>query len=108
MSATITKLLAEQRKRLLASVMRAAEAESWWGLLASDERERYRTTVVTSINVFYDFCRDVIKVSDEDSISNDASMKLLAQVHSSQRSLQQIIETQVRAVRESPAEAGKR
>lgn len=88
MGSTTVKLLAEQRKRMLASIMRAAEAETWWGVLKRDEQERYRTKVVDSINVFYDFCRDVIKVSEEDGVSNDAAVKLLGQVHASQRTIE--------------------
>lgn len=88
MAGTTTKLLAEQRKRMLASIMRFAEQETWWGLLSKEEQERYRTNVVNAINVFYDFCRDVIKVSEDEGITSDASLKLLNQMHASQRAIE--------------------
>lgn len=87
-SSVVTKILAEQRKRMLASIMRAAEDETWWGVLQPAEKERFRTQVVGSINVFYELCRDIVKVSEDDGVRNDEAVRLLQQIHTSQRQVE--------------------
>lgn len=82
------RLLGEQRKRLIASIMGAAENAPWWSRLQAGEQRAYREKVLSSVGTFYDFCRDVVKVTGEDGIRNDLALELLRQVHEGQRSLQ--------------------
>lgn len=76
----VMRLLSEQRKRMMASILNAVDNAD------ADPRVR-REHIITAINVFYDFCRDIIKVGDEDVMRNDAALELLQRVHSSQRAL---------------------
>lgn len=82
------RLLSEQRKRLIASILGAAESSAWWSKLSREEQRLHREKVITAVGVFYDFCRDVIKVTNEDGIRNDLALDLIRQVHDGQRSLE--------------------
>jgi hypothetical protein len=85
MSGDLTsRLLVEQRKRLIASILGAAEGSRWWSLLSVAEQRAHRDKVLASVGTFYDFCRDVIKVTGEDIIRNDYAVDLLSKVHDSQ------------------------
>lgn len=85
----ITRLLIEQRKRLVASVMSGAEQTAWWSKLAPPEQRAFREKVLNSVGVFYDFCRDVVKVGNENSMVNEHAIELLQSVRESQRRLEQ-------------------
>lgn len=82
------RLLGQQRKRLVASIMGAAESSPWWGKLSQAERSAYRDKVLASIGTFYDFCHDVVKVTSEDVMRNDLAVDLLRQVHDGQVALE--------------------
>lgn len=83
MSGAVIRVVTEQRKRCLASILGAAEASPWWGRLTKDEQQAYRAKVVDSLGVFYDLCRDVIKVTDEDGhgLRNDHAVELIERIH---------------------------
>lgn len=84
----VIRLITEQRKRLVASIMGAAEQKPWWGKLSLQDQQEYRRKVLDSIGVFYDLIRDVVKVTNEGwTISQDA-IELIAQVHASQSRLE--------------------
>jgi hypothetical protein len=83
-----SRLLGEQRKRLIASIMGAAENAPWWGRLSAGEQRAFREKLLSSLGVFYDFCKDVVKVTNEDVIRNDLALDLINQVHNSQRALE--------------------
>lgn len=82
MSAVVQKVVSEQRKRCLASILGAAEASPWWGRLSKDEQVAFRQRVIDSLGIFYDLCRDVIKVADEDGLRNDHAVHLIESIHS--------------------------
>lgn len=82
-----SRLLGEQRKRLIASIMGAAENSPWWARLNPTEQRAYRDKVLNSIGTFYDFCKDVVKVTGDDVIRNDYALEMIRQVHDSQRVL---------------------
>lgn len=82
-----TRIVAEQRKRLVASIMRSAEQSSWWRKLTSEEQGDYREDVLSSINVFYELVRDIVKVSEDDGIANDYVVKLIQQMHAEQQQI---------------------
>lgn len=82
-----SRLLGEQRKRLIASVMGAAENSHWWGKLSPAEQRAFRDKMLLSIGIFYDFCRDLVKVSNDDGMRNDYAVDLLNQVHAGQQNL---------------------
>lgn len=81
----VRRLLGEQRRRLVASLLGAAEASSWWPQLGLVEQRSYRDKVLASIGTYHDFCLDVLKVSGEDSVRNERALELIEQVHASQR-----------------------
>lgn len=92
-----SRLLGEQRKRLVASIMGSAENAVWWGRLSPAEQSAYRDKIRSSIGTFYDFCRDVIKVTGEDSLRNEYSLDLLRQVHEGQKRLERGMRADVAA-----------
>ena len=75
------RVVTEQRKRCLASILGAAEASAWWGRLSKDEQLAYRQRVIDALGVFYDLCRDVIKVSDDDGVRNEHAVDLIERIH---------------------------
>jgi hypothetical protein len=92
-----SRLLGEQRKRLIASIMGAAENSPWWSKLTPPEQRAFRDKVLSSIGTFYDFCKDVVKVTGDDVIRNDYAVELIRQVHDSQRTLERQLRSNGRA-----------
>lgn len=82
----IRKLLAEQRKRVVGSIMGSAEQSAWWSKLTSVEQRAYRQKVLDSIGVFYDFTLDVLKVGT-DSIVNEHALEMIVEMHRDVRAL---------------------
>lgn len=80
----VVRLMAEQRKRCLATILNAAESSPWWAKLTAAQQDTYRDQVRQALAVFYDLARDVIKVSDDDSPRNDLALDLIRSVHSQQ------------------------
>ncbi len=82
MSAAVLKVVTEQRKRCLASILGAAETSPWWNRLTRDEQMAYRQRVIDSLGIFYDLVRDVIKVTDDnDALFNDHVVELIERIH---------------------------
>lgn len=81
MSSAVIRVVTEQRKRCLASILGAAETSPWWSRLTREEQAAYRQRVIEALGVFYDLCRDVIKVADEDSLRNDHAVQLIESIH---------------------------
>lgn len=77
----VVRIVSEQRKRCLASILTSAEQSPWWHRLSAEEKAAFRTKVVDSLGVFYDFVRDVVKVTDEDGDRNEAVLDLLHDIH---------------------------
>lgn len=84
----IKRLSIEQRKRVVATILGRVERE-WLqpGKITRSEYEDFRKVVLASIGNWHDFMLDVIKVSDEDMMRNDAALDLLQRVHQGQRQL---------------------
>lgn len=87
------RLLSEQRKRLIASILGSAESSNWWSKLNPGEQRAFREKVINAVGVFYDFCRDVVKVTSDDSMRNDLALDLIRQVHDGQRALERQLRT---------------
>lgn len=83
----VVKLLAEQRKRCLATILSTAENSAWWPALSNTQQSAFREQVRSAINVFYDFTRDVIKVSEEDGPRSDVVLDLIRSMHREQREI---------------------
>ena len=81
MSAVVVRVVTEQRKRCLASILGAAESSSWWGRLSREEQVAFRQKVIDALGVFYDLVRDVLKSSEEDGLRNDHAVELLERIH---------------------------
>lgn len=82
MSAAVTRVVTEQRKRCLASILGSAENSPWWNRLTRDEQIAYRQRVIDALGVFYDLVRDVIKVTDDpDTLRNERAVDLLERIH---------------------------
>lgn len=76
------RLMAEQRKRCLATILSSAESSAWWAKLDRHQQDAYRDQVRSALAIFYDFARDVLKVQDEDSgVRNDLALELIQAVY---------------------------
>jgi len=84
----VNRLLVEQRKRMVASILGGAENSPWWSRLRPEEQQAYRMKVREATGVFYDFCRDVIKCGEEEAALNERAVQLIESVHASQRRLE--------------------
>lgn len=80
----VVRLLAEQRKRCLATILNAAEHAPWWAGLSEAQQNAYRDTVRQALAVFYDLTRDVLKVTDDDVPRNELALELIQALHSQQ------------------------
>lgn len=86
------RLLGEQRKRCLATILNAAEGSSWWGRLSDAQQTQYREQVRSAVSVFYDLTRDLLKVTDDDGVRNDLTLDLMRALHSQQREIKERLE----------------
>lgn len=83
----VRRLLAEQRKRAVASILSAIEAK---GLPDADQRE-LRSQILAAINQYHDTTLDILKSSVNDgSQVNEEALRLIAEfnrrVHEMKRS----------------------
>lgn len=78
----VMRVLAEQRKRCLASILGAAESAGWWNALGRDEQTAYKESVRGALGIFYDLCRDIVRVTEGDVIRNDHAVELIEHIHS--------------------------
>lgn len=83
----IVRLLSEQRKRCLATILNTAENSAWWPTLTAAQQQAFREQVRSALSVFYDLARDVVKVTDDDGVRNDLALDLIRAVHTQQREL---------------------
>ena len=91
MSDVVMLIVVEQRKRLVASILGSAERSAWWGKVSPAEQREYRKKVLDSVGVFYDLIRDVVKVSNEDTMVNEQALGLIQQVHAGQARLERAL-----------------
>lgn len=87
----LRQMAMEQRKRLVAGVMNAAEGSPWWSRLKPEEQRAYRQMVMDKIGVYHDFMLDMIKVSDETQVVSEDTVRLLERVHVSLRNLEKTV-----------------
>jgi hypothetical protein len=85
--AMVFRLLAEQRKRCLATIMSNAESSTWWPSLTGAEQGEFREQVRHSLAVFYDLTRDVIKVTEDDTPRNELAIELITSMHTQQQKI---------------------
>lgn len=83
----IIRLLSEQRKRCLATILSAAESGTWWNTLTPSQQGEFRAQVRTAVSVFYDLTRDVVKVTEDDGDRNDLVLDLIRVMHTQQREI---------------------
>lgn len=90
MSEVVLRLLVEQRKRLVASIMGHAERELFH-LLSEDEQLLFRRKTLTAINAFCDLMRDLIKVGEETGLANEETQRYIALMYESQQRLERTL-----------------
>lgn len=81
MSSAVIRVVTEQRKRCLASILGAAETSPWWGRLTKEEQMAHRQKVIDALGIFYDLVRDVVKVTDDEGLRNDHVVELIERIH---------------------------
>ena len=57
-------ILAQQRKRLVATLMNYCEKSDWWCTLTVTEQEAFRDKFISSLGSFYDVAIDAVKVTN--------------------------------------------
>lgn len=85
----VVRLLSEQRKRCLATILNHAEASPWWTRLSDVQQIAYRDQVRAALAIFYDLTRDILKITEDDSVRNDLALELIRSVHHQQAQLNQ-------------------
>lgn len=80
----LTKLIGEQRKRLVASIMGHAEREFFVDLTPQQQQD-FRKKTLSAIDQFCDLMRDVVKITSDDSVVNTEALDLLRLVHQNTR-----------------------
>lgn len=83
-NAPVLRLLGEQRRRCLATILTGAESSAWWPRLSDAQQAAFRDQVRNALAVFYDLTRDVVKVTEDDSIRNELALDLIRSIHSQQ------------------------
>jgi hypothetical protein len=81
MSDFAVKLAAEQRGRLVGSILGHAEREIYPKLNAA-ERKAFREKVLASVGVYHDFVLDCLRASADGAVVNEEAMALLHGIHS--------------------------
>lgn len=81
----VRRLVTEQRKRLIAGLMNAMEAQPWHAKLTPVEKAQFRKEVLERVGTYHDFMLDVIKVTDDTTLVNGHALELIEQVHASTR-----------------------
>lgn len=80
----VRRLLGEQRKRAVASILSAVEART--KNLSEQEQRDLRNQVMAAINQYHDTCLDVLKSSvDDGSQLNEQAMQLIAEFNATLR-----------------------
>jgi hypothetical protein len=80
----VVRLLSEQRKRCLATILTAAESSPWWPRLSDGQQSAYRDQVRAALSIFYDLARDILKVTEDDTVRNELALQLIRSVHAQQ------------------------
>jgi hypothetical protein len=79
----VLRIVAEQRRRCVASLLGGVEAAEWWPKLTKDEQLDFRDDTIRAIGVLYDLCRDVIRATaDDDPGRNGYVVEMLEAIHS--------------------------
>lgn len=84
----VKRLAGEQRKRLIAGLLGAAEHSTWWNKITREEQRTFRDKVLASAGTYHDFMLDVIKVGHEDMTVNAHAIELIEAVHAGQRRME--------------------
>lgn len=84
----IVRLAGKQRKRFIAGVLGAAEGSAWWTRLNPAEQREYRSKILSMAGNYHDFMLDVIGVRGEDQLVSEQAIRLIEQVHDSQRRIE--------------------
>lgn len=77
----VRNMLSEQRKRLVATLMRTLETDVY-PKLSRPEQEQLRRRTLDAIDRYHDVCLDLLKSSVQDGTAvNDEAIRLLVSLH---------------------------
>lgn len=77
----LLKLLGEQRKRLVGSILGHVESADWYTHLDADDRDDLRDVVLEAVGRFYDLTRDLHAVLRDEGVTNERSVELLESIY---------------------------
>lgn len=86
MADQMARLIAERRKRLVATIMGHAERE-FFDRLTPQQQQDFRRKTLGAIDDFADLMRDVLKITGEDVVVNGHALELLEKIHDNQRAI---------------------
>jgi hypothetical protein len=82
----LARLVAERRKRLVASILGHAERE-FYAQLTPEQQTTFRRKTLGAVDEFCDLMRDILKISGEDVVLNQHALDLLNALHDQQQAL---------------------
>jgi hypothetical protein len=82
----LARLVAERRKRLVASILGHAERE-FYAQLTPEQQATFRRKTLGAVDEFCDLMRDILKISGEDVVLNQHALDLLNALHDQQQAL---------------------
>lgn len=83
MSEFVRNVLIEQRKRMVAGLMKYVE-ENVYPKLTPQERKALRDKVLATVNPYHDACLDMVKAStavDDGTLINEEALRLMAELN---------------------------
>lgn len=74
------RLVMEQRRRAIGTIMGAVEELAYPKLSKPDQRA-LRQSILNGMGAYHDFVLDVLKVKGDDMLQNEETLRLLRDIH---------------------------
>lgn len=85
MSDMVRRLMGQQRRRVVATVMTTCEGRSWWKKLTPGEQRDFKDDLNRSLGIYHDFMLDVVQVGGEDELRSERALILLESINQAVR-----------------------
>lgn len=91
MSDYVRRLMGQQRRRLVATMMTSCEGSTWWPKLTPVEQREFKELLQRSIGIYHDFMLDVVQVGGDDEIRGEAALAMLESIRQGVASMQRVV-----------------
>lgn len=85
MSDMVRRLMGQQRRRMVATVMTTVEKRAWWSTLSGPEQREFKEDLNRAIGIYHDFMLDVVQVGGEDELRSERALTLLESINQAVR-----------------------